>query len=306
MDCLHSFPRWAKWMLVFVLLSLGIFYTIFLQSKLPALLGLARAIKAGRYEVQMLLTIFSLVVVSAPLSIVPTGAAMVSGALAGYVYGLPGLALAWPGLSIGLFLVFSLARLASTRGGVEQAKVTGAPANEADVAHNSLPACLQGRHTRVFIRGTLRLLREQPKRTAILMTFASHAPFTQFVFGWTTDIRWTDAGLACFIDGVKIIVPFLKGMAISDVLDIISEREGQQSCWDDGTHCAGMMMKICISISVGIVFLLMARAIMKEINEMDEEGEEDRALLPSDNDSLNEGDAGRENEVDSAYEIAKP
>lgn len=300
-----------------ILLSLGVIYVIFLQSKLPELLSFAWALKSARHEVQVILTIFSLVMISAPLAIVPSGAVMVAGALAGYIYGMPGIALAWPGLSLGLFITFALARLASTHGD-EQAKESGDTFNEAEVAHNSLPTCLQGRHAKVFIRGSLRLLKDQPKRTAILMTFASHAPLTMFLFGWTTDMRWTDAGLACLIDGVKVIVPLIKGMAISDVLDIISTEEGKLSCWEDGTHCSALIMKICVSIAVGIVFFLMAREMMREIREMDEEEEgrslqddEERPLLADDksedsevpagdNDSLNEG-AGRENEVNTTY-----
>lgn len=306
MDCLQSCPRWAKWTMLFIVLGVGITYAVLLQSKMPALLGLARTVKQRRDEVDVILGVFGAAMFSAPLAIIPSGTIMVAGALSGYIYGFAGLGLAWPGLSIGLAIVFTVARLASSRGSQQQPKEGEVRISEADAAHSSLPSCLQGRHTRAFIRGILRLLKEQPKRTAILMTFASHAPLTQFIFGWATDLRWTDAILACGLDGIKIIPALLKGMAIGDVLEIITSSDAHRTCWNDGTHCVGLILKVCVSLAIGIVFLLMARAVMREIHEMDEEEDgPEQPLFGSDNESVNEG-AGTANEMIGEYGATKP
>merc|ERR1719401_2687021 len=119
---------------------------------------------------------------SVPLAVIPSGTIMLTAAVIGYVYGLRGLGLAWPGFSLGLALVFYTARFASTHQGkhLEERQLEDGRSSceglatstgDAEAAVAALPSWMQGKMTLALVRGVRKLLREQPKRTAVLLTF---------------------------------------------------------------------------------------------------------------------------------------
>lgn len=266
-----------KWCLALaVVVCFAVTYSLFLQHEVPSLLASIATIRARRYEPRIALLLLSTMAVAVPLAIIPSGSVMIAAAAIGYIYGLRGILLAWPGFSLGLAVSFLLGRAFAGFGSSQNAEalLSGDVDPESTSVGRTSPVPLFGGTTALaFIRGTRRLLREQPKRTAILVTFATHSPATQFILGWATSLKWTDSILACAVDGVKVLAPLVKGMLIGDLMQITNMDSTQSSCLGSGIYCSGLWLKIVVSVAFFVIFVLVGRSVVTELRDMEESGE---------------------------------
>jgi len=117
------------------------------------------------------------------------------------------------------------------------------------------------------------MLKERPKRTAALVTFGFHAPFSQFLLGWATDLSQVDDLPACFLDGFKVIIPIFKGMALRDLVDIMTpeaERGEGEAVVRPPTHWSAIVVKLLVVLALVSVVLVAARAVKRELAEAEE------------------------------------
>eukprot|EP00928_Gymnodinium_smaydae_P045258 TRINITY_DN3018_c0_g1_i3.p1 TRINITY_DN3018_c0_g1~~TRINITY_DN3018_c0_g1_i3.p1 ORF type:complete len:293 (+),score=37.93 TRINITY_DN3018_c0_g1_i3:51-881(+) len=204
-----------------VLLVLTCTYCIYLQRHLAGWVATAEYLRARRWEPAIVLLFFGAMALAVLCDIIPIGTMLVTAACIGYIYGFRGLAIAWPGVSVGLAVVFGVARLVSTAVGRHQQSTLGT-----DAVRSRETAFLPwSEWTTAALWGARRLLRESPRRAAVMLTFSTHAPGAQFLLGWATDVRPADALVACAVDGVKAVLPLLKGMVLGDVLDMATAKE---------------------------------------------------------------------------------
>lgn len=262
--------------LALLFLSLLVVWLMFLHEKAPELLAMVSAYKARRHEPRIILAVFLVMVAAAPLALIPSGAIMISGMAVGYLYGVQGVVIAWPGFSLGLLLIFCLSRCGAgcctattshSRGDTPQADygMVKEAEKEDSCKDASDGGCCQSREAHAFFRVARRIVKEKPKRAAVLLTFASHSPFAMFLLGYGTDISLCPAVLAAFVDGFKLVPGILKGAMISDIADILTDGQGDDK--SNGKHWSSLVLTLAIFVSVSVVICYSVQAVSRELQE---------------------------------------
>jgi len=237
---------------------------LYLRSEVLVIIKMAAGLRERRYETGIILGFFVITALVIPLCIVPSGLFFLMACILAYVYGLAGWFIAWPAFSCGLMLVFF-----TGRGIRNQREDTHGVTT--DFNPDELPDCLQGKTTSAILRGSRRLLREQPKRTTLLLTFALHSPSVQFLLGYASSVSFADNLPACSLDGSKSIVPILKGLVLADIVDLMaSKHEAGQSVADDWRDYSTAFVKLVVCVSIGCMLYVMAKAAKRELDEADE------------------------------------
>lgn len=185
------------------------------RAALPIVLHKVDVLRENRSDPRIIGGLFMAVVLGSVCAVLPTGSLLLSCAAVGFVYGPWGILLAWPGYSLGHFLLFGFARLCAVLRG-ERCQC------------NQCLECKRcptlGEKTRALLRSVSKNLEERPLRTAILLTMVWHPPSMMALLGFATGLSWRDALAACAVDGVRSSGMVLKGALAEGAVDILTGR----------------------------------------------------------------------------------
>lgn len=269
---------WRLIALGIVFSSICLVYVVYLNEKVPLILKSLSHLRERRYDADVLAGVFGMMVLSVPLATVPTGAVLLSVCIVAYIYGFGGLSIAWSGFTLGLLTIFCISR--TLRG----------PSSS---AAKPLPECLSTLSTEVLINGVRRMLHESPKRTVALLTFSMHSPSLTFLFGWGTDLTISDVLPAAVLDGGKIVIPLLKGLALRDVLDAVQTTHDGKEQVDYKGLWVTVSVKLLIAFAICCMVFAVARSVQQELQELGEQDpEESRPLVGTGDDAKEIQDDG--------------
>lgn len=256
--------RWRLWFFAVVVMCILTAYSSLLHEQLPKALRFATGLRDHRHEPKVIVGLFATTTCAAVLAVIPSGSVLVAATLVAYVYGIWGLLLAWPAVTLGLSIIFRLARLMQ---------------GFTKYSASSPPACLQGNTPQAIIKGSRRMLKERPKRTAALLTFGFHAPLSQFLLGWATDLRQLDDVPACVLDGFKVIIPILKGMALRDLVDVVVPEAEHGAFVKRPAPWSAVVVKVLVIAALISVVVCVGRSVKQELAAADTMADDDAEII---------------------------
>lgn len=283
--------RWRTYIVGGLAISALVTWLLWLQRHSHEILASLEGLRERRNEPAVILELFLVVALSAPLAIVPSGVPLIAGMAVGYIYRFSVFTflLGWLGFSTGLLLMFCVARAVSRCWAcLKPQKQVEAPDNCVeevstktqffeevhDVHEQGDEGCLDNRTLRALLKAAKRLLKERPYRATLLLTFASWVPLTVVLLGSATDVALGPVCLACLANGVKILSAILKGIAAADVVALASSSSDQSS------HSVQLALYVIILVALGFTMCYVVRAAKRELEEVERaDVDETRARL---------------------------
>mmetsp|Transcript_72166 Transcript_72166/g.150667 ORF Transcript_72166/g.150667 Transcript_72166/m.150667 type:complete len:313 (+) Transcript_72166:120-1058(+) len=279
---------WKFIVLGIVICAIVLVCMICINEKVPAVLGRLNSVRERRWDPEIFIGSFLLMVVAVPLATLPSGTVLLSACILAYLYGFLGYAIGWPAFAIGLLLNFSIARCLSKRGRnssenrssfvANAAATPTSPESGGDSNRSSVPSFLQGESSAAFFRVVKRMLDDQPKRTAALFTFSFHAPSLMFFFGWGTELGVLDVLPAACLDGSKLLIPILKGLAIRDILDAVHNSNTSKKPVDYEHLGFAVGLKLFVALIMSIAIFVVANEVRREFVATDPEADDEEKM----------------------------